>query len=61
MAETYGIDGSKKITKGNKKPRNILLDPIRKRLLNQDNKAPASTFTKKQKSLQDAINSLNEY
>jgi len=61
MAETYGMDGSKKSTKGNKKPKNILLDPIRKRLLNQDNKAPASTFTKKQKSLQDAINSLNEY
>ena len=40
---------------------NILLNPIRKHLLRKDNEAPAATFTKKQKSLQDAINSLDEY
>ena len=40
---------------------NLLLDPIEKRLLNKKNKAPAATFTKRQKRLQDAINSLDEY
>ena len=40
---------------------NALLDPIRKHLLKKDNVSPASQFTKKQKSLQDAINSLDEY
>ena len=40
---------------------NPLLDPIRKRLLRKDNVAPAATFTKRQKRLQDAINSLDEY
>ena len=40
---------------------NILLNPTRKHLLNKKNKAPAATFTKRQKRLQDAINSLDNY
>ncbi len=58
MAETYGMDGTRKSTKGDKKPKNFLLDAVRKRLLRKDNVAPASKFTKKQKGLQDAINRL---
>ena len=61
MATTYNEDGSVKKTKGNKKPKNFILDAIEKRLLNKKNKAPAATFTKRQKRLQDAINSLDEY
>tara|TARA_R100000353_G_scaffold57032_1_gene45229 strand:- start:49 stop:252 length:204 start_codon:yes stop_codon:yes gene_type:complete len=37
---------------------NPLLDPIEKRLLNKKNKAPASTFIKRQQKLKDALNNL---
>ena len=60
MAETYSEDGSVRSRKGNKKPKNFLLDAIEKRLLRKDNKAPASTFIKRQQKLKDALNKLNE-
>ncbi len=39
---------------------NPLLDPIERRLLNKRNKAPASTFIKRQQKLKDALNQLND-
>ena len=60
MAETYSEDGSVKRTKGNKKPKNFILKAIEKRLLNKKNKAPASTFIKRQQKLKDALNKLND-
>ena len=60
MAMTYNEDGSVKKTKGDKKPKNFILDAIEKRLLNKKNKAPASTFIKRQQSLKDALNKLND-
>ena len=59
MAMTYNEDGSVKKTKGDKKPKNFILDAIEKRLLNKKNKAPASTFIKRQQGLKDALNKLN--
>ena len=60
MAVTYNEDGSVKKTNGNKKPKNFILDAIEKRLLRKDNKAPASTFIKRQQKLKDALNKLND-
>ena len=60
MAETYSEDGSVKSRKGNKKPKNFLLDAIERRLLRKDNKAPAATFIQRQQRLKDALNKLNE-
>ena len=57
---TYNEDGSDKKTKGDKKPKNFILDAIEKRLLRKDNVAPASKFIKKQQRLKDAINKLND-
>ena len=61
MAETYSEDGSVKRTKGNKKPKNFILEAIEKRLLRKDNVAPAAKFIKRQKKLKDALNKLNDY
>ena len=44
MAETYSEDGSVKRTKGNKKPKNFILEAIEKRLLRKDNVAPAANL-----------------
>jgi len=60
MAMTYNEDGSVKKTKGDKKPKNFILEAIEKRLLNKRNKAPASTFIKRQQRLKDALNKLND-
>ena len=57
---TYNEDGSVKKTKGDKKPKNFILEAIEKRLLNKRNKAPASTFIKRQQRLKDALNKLND-
>ena len=61
MAETYSEDGSVKKTKGNKKPKNFILEAIEKRLLNKKNKAPAAKFIQRQQKLKDALNKLNDY
>ena len=58
MAKTYDMDGS--VTNSisdrqEKKKKNLLLDPIKKRLLNKKNKAPASTFIKRQQRLKDLL------
>ena len=60
MAETYSEDGSVKKTKGNKKPKNFILRAIENRLLDKRNKAPASTFIKRQQKLKDTLNQINE-
>ena len=59
MAKTYDIDGSMSSSisdRQEKKKKNFLLDPIKKRLLNKKNKAPASTFIKRQQRLKDLLN-----
>ena len=43
------------LTDKKKKKKNLLLDPIKKRLLNKKNKAPASTFIKRQQRLKDLL------
>ena len=60
MAMTYSEDGSVKKTKGDKKPKNFILDAIEKRLLNKKNKAPAAKFIQRQQKLKDALNKLND-
>ena len=60
MAMTYNEDGSVKKTKGDKQPKNFILDAIEKRLLRKDNVAPASKFIKRQQKLKDALNKLND-
>jgi hypothetical protein len=58
MAKTYDMDGSMSNSisdRQEKKKKNLLLDPIKKRLLNKKNKAPASTFTKRQQRLKDLL------
>ena len=60
MAETYYEDGSVKKTKGNKKPKNFILDSVEKFLLRKDNVSPASKFIKRQQKLKDALNKLND-
>ena len=60
MAETYSEDGSVKRTKGNKKPKNFILDRVEKFLLRKDNVAPAAKFIKRQQKLKDALNKLNQ-
>jgi len=60
MAETYSEDGSVKKTKGNKKPKNFILNKVEKFLLRKDNVAPAAKFIKRQQKLKDALNKLNE-
>ena len=58
MAKTYDIDGSMSNSisdRQEKKKKNLLLDPIKKRLLNKKNKAPASTFIKRQQRLKDFL------
>ena len=58
MAKTYDMDGSmfNSISdRQEKKKKNFLLDPIKKRLLNKKNKAPASTFIKRQQRLKDLL------
>ena len=57
---TYNEDGSVKKTKGDKTPKNFILDAIEKRLLRKDNVAPASKFIKRQQKLKDALNKLND-
>ena len=58
--EQYGIDGSYKKKKGDKTPKNFILDAIEKRLLRKDNVAPAAKFIQRQGRLKDALNKLNE-
>ena len=60
MAETYSDVGSVKRTKGNKKPKNFILEAIEKRLLRKDNVAPAAKFIQRQQRLKDALNKLND-
>ncbi len=60
MAETYSEDGRVKRTKGNKKPKNFILDRVEKFLLRKDNVAPAAKFIKRQQKLKDALNKLNQ-
>lgn len=60
MAETYSEDGSVRSRKGNKKPKNFLLDAIERRLLRKNNVAPAAKFIQRQQRLKDALNKLNE-
>ena len=60
MAETYSEGGSVKRTKGNKKPKNFILEAIEKRLLRKDNVAPAAKFIQRQQRLKDALNKLND-
>ena len=60
MAETYSEDGSVKKTKGNKKPKNFILNKVEKFLLRKDNVAPAAKFIKRQQKLKDALNKLNQ-
>ena len=58
MAKTYDMDGSESNSisdRQEKKKKNPLLDPIKKRLLNKKNKAPASTFIKRQQRLKDLL------
>jgi hypothetical protein len=58
MAKTYDMDGSMSNSisdRQEKKKKNLLLDPIKKRLLNKKNKAPASTFIKRQQRLKDLL------
>ena len=59
MAHTIDMDGSKSGSisdrQEKKKKKNLLLDPIKKRLLNKKNKAPASTFIKRQQRLKDLL------
>ena len=58
MAKTYDMDGSMSNSisdRQKKKKKNFLLDPIKKRLLNKKNKAPASTFIKRQQKLKDLL------
>ena len=59
MAKTIDMDGSQSGSisdrQEKKKKKNLLLDPIKKRLLNKKNKAPASTFIKRQQRLKDLL------
>ena len=58
MAKTYDMDGSMSNSisdRQEKKKKNLLLDPIKKSLLNKKNKAPASTFIKRQQRLKDLL------
>jgi len=59
MATTYDMDGSKSNSiserQEKKKKKNLLLDPIKKRLLRKDNKSPASKFVKRQQRLKDLL------
>ena len=58
MPKTYDMDGSMSNSisdRQEKKKKNLLLDPIKKRLLNKKNKAPASTFIKRQQRLKDLL------
>tara|TARA_R100000231_G_scaffold61326_1_gene50006 strand:+ start:554 stop:736 length:183 start_codon:yes stop_codon:yes gene_type:complete len=58
--EQYGMDGSYKKKKGDKTPKNFILDAIEKRLLRKDNVAPAAKFIQRQRRLKDTLKKLNE-
>ena len=60
MAYTYDEDGSRSesITDRQSKKKNRLLDPIEKLLTEPNNQAPASTFIKRQKRLQQMLNEM---
>ena len=60
MAHTYDMDGSvtDSISERKEKKKNLLLDPIEKRLLNPKNEAPASKFIKRQKKLQQLLDDM---
>ena len=62
MATTYDEDGTEtnSISERNekKKKKNFLLDPIRKRLLNEKNQAPASKFIKRQNKLKKLLEDM---
>lgn len=60
MAYTYDEDGSSSetITDRQKKKRNLLLDSAEDLLTKPENKAPASTFIKRQKKLQKMLNEM---
>ena len=60
MAYTYDMDGSvtDSISERQEKKKNLLLDPIEKRLLRKENKAPASKFIKRQDKLKKLLDNM---
>ena len=60
MAKTYDEDGTEtnSISERKEKKKNFLLDPIRKRLLREDNVAPASKFIKRQNKLKKLLEDM---
>ena len=58
--EQHGMDGSYKSSKGNKKPKNFLLNTVEKFLQREDNVSPASQFIKRQQKLKNRLNQLND-
>ena len=60
MATTYDEDGTEtnSISERKEKKKNFLLDPIRKRLLREDNVAPASKFIKRQNKLKKLLEDM---
>ena len=58
--EQHGMDGSYKNSKGNKKPKNFLLNSVEKFLNRKDNVAPAAKFIQRQQKLKDRLNQLND-
>ena len=55
MATTYNEDGSSSTRVNKTRGKNPVLDPIKKRLLDENNVAPAATFIKRQQRLKDLL------
>ena len=60
MATTYDEDGTEtnSISERKEKKKNLLLDPIKQRLLREDNVAPASKFIKRQNKLKKLLEDM---